>query len=260
MQLIIIHILIENYLGFIIFHALGSGYTGKFIIVDLKKIKMINNIEFSLMDHDGRSYSYYVDVSVDGIEYTRLIDRTAFYYRSLQLLHFPSRPVQFIKLVGTRAINIPQNTVRFQVAGFKAMYTEGRDTVNSYLRPTNNIANLKTGAFVLEGAGGNNMLNDNLDEFTCHNIGQGCILLQLNEPYHISSIRMLLGCNRNYSNGYSFYIETSLDKEKWQMAVDKREESLSGWQQFSFTERPVIFIKIIGTKKDIVSSFCFSIS
>lgn len=113
------------------------------------------------------------------------------------------------------------------------------------------------GAMVIEGAGGNNMLNNKMDKFTCHEKNQGRILLQLNQPYNIDSIRMLLGNDQNNTNQYSFYIETSLDKEKWQMAVDKRNESLSGWQQFKFEERPVSFVKIIGTKADIVSCFVF---
>lgn len=44
------------------------------IIVKLGKIHIINYMEMLLMDKDARSYSYYIDVSLDGIEYKRLID------------------------------------------------------------------------------------------------------------------------------------------------------------------------------------------
>lgn len=54
--------------------------------------------------------------------------------------------------------------------------------------------------------------------------------------------------------------ETSLDNVKWQMAVDKRDVCLSGWQKFEFEERSVVFVKIVGTKADIVSSFSLKFS
>lgn len=44
-----------------------------------------------------------------------------------------------------------------------------------------------------------------------------------------------------------------MDKLNWEMAVDKRYENLSGWQEIDFDARPVIFIKITGTQTDIVS-------
>lgn len=223
-----------------------------------------------LLDKDRRSYSYYIDVSLDGVQYKRLIDCTAYYCRSWQYLYFPPRPVQFIKLVGTRVIGdsgyrekfcsmayngvmFVSDTNTFGVVGLEAMYIEGRKITNDFLRATFNVADTKYGAMVIEGAGGSNMLNDNLKQFTCHEIGEGLILLQLNQPYYISSLRMLLGTDKNNTNQYSFFIETSLDNENWQLAVDKRDESLSGWQQFQFEERPVVFVKIVGTQFDIVS-------
>lgn len=152
----------------------------------------------------------------------------------------------------------PHNTEEtFDIFDLKAMYIEDSKTTEAlaFLTPNDNIATTELGAIVIEGAGGNNMLNNKMYEFTCHEKNQGRILLQLNQPYKIKSIRMLLGNDQNYLNKYSFYIETSLDKEKWQMAIDKRDESLSGWQKFEFEERPVSFIKIIGTNPDIVSCF-----
>lgn len=233
-----------------------------------------------LIDNDLRSYSYFIDASVDGVQFKRLIDCSAHHCRSWQFLHFPSRPVQYIKLVGIRATNTSTNDIRyltwhdgtkfggcystFDVVGFKAIYIESQDMANykepGILRSVNNVANPKMGAMVIEGVGGNNMLNENIDEYTWHETNQGCILLQLNQPYYISSLRMLLGCDKNhirFQNKYSFYIQTSFDQEKWQMAVDKCNESLSGWQQFEFEERVVVFVKIVGTEANIVSTVLF---
>lgn len=46
------------------------------IIVELGEESIINYIQILLMNEDNRSYSYYVDVSLDGVEYTRLIVHT----------------------------------------------------------------------------------------------------------------------------------------------------------------------------------------
>lgn len=87
------------------------------------------------------------------------------------------------------------------------------------------------------------MLNENPDEFTCHEKGRN-ILLQL---------RMLLGNNMNFLNGYSFCIETFLNKSDWKIVVDKRDETVSGWQEFDFEPQPVAFIRITGNQSDIVN-------
>lgn len=71
------------------------------------------------------------------------------------------------------------------------------------------------------------------------------IVVQLGQPYFIGSMRLLLwDCD---SRTYSFYIETSINQKDWEMAVDKRDEQLRSWQQFTFDPRPVVFIKIVGT-------------
>lgn len=220
------------------------------IIVKLSKVYLVNYIEMLLRDADQRSYSYYIDVSLDGTQYKRLIDRTTTYCRSWQFLHFSTHPVQFIKLVGTRDLDSSLWTT-FDVAGFKAIYNDNQhENVHKdlgLLRPTSNVAIPKVGAIVLGGGWNCGMLNENMGDFSCHQKNDQ-IVLQLNQPYHIGSLRLLLGCNGSHTNQYSFYIETSLDNRDWKMAVDKREESLSGWQKFEFEERPVVFVKIVGTQ------------
>lgn len=245
------------------------------IIVDLEKVRFINHIKILLMDKDSRSYSYYIDVSLDGTEYTRLLDNTNSYHRSWQYLYFQSRPIRFIKLIGTRAIDIvrKRSGVRydrgytyvdsydsFDIVGLQSMFTTINypNLINGMTKPTRNISKMESGSIVVKGVGGNNMLNENPDEFTCHEKGSH-ILLQLNQPYHIDSLRMLLGNNMNFANKYSFCIETSMDKSNWKMAVDKRSEYLSSWHEFDFEARETTFIRITGTQSDIVSCVCIFI-
>ncbi|CAF1670742.1 unnamed protein product, partial [Didymodactylos carnosus] len=58
--------------------------------------------------------------------------------------------------------------------------------------------------------------------YTCHQLGSGGIVVQLSQPYVVSSMRILLWDVDNRSYGY--YIETSTDNTNWSMIVDKRNE------------------------------------
>ncbi|XP_031623782.1 BTB/POZ domain-containing protein 9-like [Contarinia nasturtii] len=246
----------------------GKKKISSSIIVDLGRVSMINFIRILLNDKDDRSYSYVVDTSIDGVQYETLINYTRNYCRSWQNLYFSPQPVQFIKLVGKGTIGmihrrhgfskffvnkIPYRS--FDVVGLQANYLSKQNVemIDGFIKPNYNIANFKIdfGVKVIKGVGGNNMLNDNPKEFTCHEKILGCILLQFNQPYYIGSLRMLLGNDKYNSNRYSFYIETSTDTKKWKMAVDKRSESLSGWQEFTFKPRPTTFIKLTGIQTDI---------
>lgn len=91
-------------------------------IINLFKLGMaymINNIELCLLDRDQRSYSYYVEVSIDQQDWIRVIDYTAYLCRSRQQLYFPQRVVKYIKIVGTRA----SLSRIFYLTSIKAMFT-----------------------------------------------------------------------------------------------------------------------------------------
>ena len=47
-----------------------------------------------LLAVDLRSYSYYIEVSMDDKDYDRIIDNTSYLCRSWQKLHFPARVVR----------------------------------------------------------------------------------------------------------------------------------------------------------------------
>ena len=54
-----------------------------------------------LWDCDGRSYSYYIEVSTNQQHWTVVADKTKEACRSWQILTFEKRPITFIKIVGT---------------------------------------------------------------------------------------------------------------------------------------------------------------
>lgn len=209
-----------------------------------------------LFDKDARAYSYRVDVSLDGWTFKRLFDHTKAYYRSWQNLYFQSRLIRFIKLVGIGAYDIKEwrrdahGFKTFDVVGMKAMYrtTNIPKLIHGIIKPSKNVATVECGAAVTDGLGGNNMLNVYLRDFTYHEIDSH-IIVRFNQGYVIDSLRMLL----NRLSEYSFCIETSRNGSDWEMAVDKREEALTGWQEFDFVPRAANYIKITGTKKDVVS-------
>lgn len=66
--------------------------------------------------------------------------------------------------------------------------------------PSENVANISASATVLEGVSRsrNALLNGNTRDYdwesgyTCHQLGSGCIVVQLAQPYIISSMRYML--------------------------------------------------------------------
>lgn len=125
--------------------------------------------------------------------------------------------------------------------------------INGIISPVENVATVEFGASVVKGISRikNNLITakvTNCSSLGCtsHQIGHGEILLQLGQPYVIGSLRFCL-YNLVASRESSFYIETSLNSQNWEMAVDRRDERCKSWQQFFFESRPVSFIKIVGT-------------
>ncbi|GLH13655.1 BTB/POZ domain-containing protein 9 [Gryllus bimaculatus] len=78
-------------------HQLGSGA----ILVQLGQPYWLGSMRLLLWDCDERSYSYYVEVSVNMWDWEVVADRTRESCRSWQLLRFPPRPVVYVRIVGT---------------------------------------------------------------------------------------------------------------------------------------------------------------
>lgn len=54
-----------------------------------------------LWDCDDRSYSYYIESSVNVWDWEMVVDYTRESCKSWQVIHFAPRPVVFIRIVGT---------------------------------------------------------------------------------------------------------------------------------------------------------------
>ncbi|XP_031628080.1 BTB/POZ domain-containing protein 9-like isoform X2 [Contarinia nasturtii] len=229
------------------YHYIGGTELSSSIIVDLGRPNTINFIRILLLDENYCSYSYFVESSLDGVEYERLIDYTKNYCRSWQSLYFPPQQVRYIKLVGTGTLSESHET--FDVARLQAMFRSkpNVEMVNGVFKPHFNVAkcSFDLGVIVIEGILGHAMFIDDEKTFTSQDVDTLCLMLQFNQPYYIGSLRMLLGNDHiRMTEKFSFYITTSLDKQHWTMAVDKRTELLSGWQEFEFKPRKTTFIRL----------------
>jgi len=221
------------------------------IVIGLGRPSIINNITLLLWDKDHRSYSYSIECSLDNQNWTPVVNYSKYLCRSTQQIFFLPKVVKYIRVLGTF------NSVNryFHLVTFKCSYTASvPEFRNCIIVPTSNVAFIRENALLIEGVSRNrNALIDGNTEnydwesgYTCHQIGSGCITIQLAQPYFIGSMRMLLwDCD---SREYSFYIEVSLDQNEWEMVVDKRQENCRCWQQMNFKARPVSFIKIVGTR------------
>ncbi|XP_035736604.1 BTB/POZ domain-containing protein 9-like [Vespa mandarinia] len=221
------------------------------ILIKLGTQCIINHIKMLLWDRDLRSYSYYIEVSVDQKHWVRIIDYTKYFCRSWQYLYFEPRVMVYIRIVGTN------NTVNkvFHVVSFEAYYRNHSEKLSEgFIIPTRNVAIMKFGATVTEGVSRirNALLNGDTSDYdwdsgyTCHQLGSGSILIQLGQPYIIDSMRLLLwDCDKR---SYSYYIEVSSNYLTWDLVVDKTKELCRSWQVLHFhPARPVVFIRIVGT-------------
>ncbi|XP_026471580.1 BTB/POZ domain-containing protein 9 isoform X2 [Ctenocephalides felis] len=230
-------------------HAITDA-EDQFIVVKLGCRYIVNHIKMLLWDRDTRAYSYYIEVSLDQESWEKVIDYRRYLCRSWQYLYFPSRAVQYIKIVGTN------NTVNkvFHLVSFEIMHSSSvPELQNDLVVPIKNIATSEFSATVVEGVSRNRdaLLNGDTSHYdwdsgyTCHQLGSGAILVQLGQPYIIGSIRLLLwDCD---DRSYSYYVETSVNYVDWEIVADKRKEPCRSWQLLTFNPHPVVYIRILGT-------------
>ncbi|XP_025116801.2 BTB/POZ domain-containing protein 9 isoform X2 [Bubalus kerabau] len=70
------------------------------IEIKLGQPSIINHIRILLWDRDSRSYSYFIEVSMDELDWIRVIDHSQYLCRSWQKLYFPARVCSFTPCPG----------------------------------------------------------------------------------------------------------------------------------------------------------------
>ncbi|XP_043916243.1 BTB/POZ domain-containing protein 9 [Protopterus annectens] len=220
------------------------------IEIKLGQPSIINHMRLLLWDRDSRSYSYYIEVSMDELDWVRVIDHSKFLCRSWQNLYFRPCVCRYIRIIGT------YNTVNkvFHLVAFECMFTNRPFTLeNGLLVPTDNVATISACASVIEGVSRsrNALLNGDTKNYdwdsgyTCHQLGSGAIVVQLAQPYMIGSIRLLLwDCD---DRSYSYYVEFSTNQQQWTVVADRTTVGCRSWQILSFERQPASLIRIVGT-------------
>ncbi|CAH8636942.1 unnamed protein product [Heterobilharzia americana] len=220
------------------------------IIIRLGKPSIVNTIRMQLWDRDLRSYSYSVDVSLDRSTWHRIVDYRNYMCRSWQTLHFPSRVIHFIRITGTR--NTFNRT--FHIITFRCLYSENVfQQIDCFMVPNYNVANIDHGAIVLEGVSrnrdalidGNIRMYDWNSGYTCHQLGNGAIVVQLAQPFLLRSMRFLLWDLDPRTYSYSVYV--SNDRLDWKLVRDASQEQCRSWQTITFPLQLVTFIRVVGT-------------
>ncbi|KAL6487916.1 hypothetical protein MHYP_G00045420 [Metynnis hypsauchen] len=231
-------------------HPIEEEGRGSGIQIRLGQPSIINHIRMLLWDKDSRSYSYYIEVSMDELDWVRVVDHSKFLCRSWQNLYFQARVCRFIRVVGTH------NTVNkvFHLVALECMYTQRPFVLeNGIAVPSENVATVQACASVVEGVSRcrNALLNGDTSHYdwdsgyTCHQLGSGAIVIQLAQPYMLSSMRLLLwDCDER---SYSYYVEVSTNQQQWVRVVDRTRVTCRSWQTLQFERHPASFIRIVGT-------------
>ncbi|KAM9420864.1 BTB/POZ domain-containing protein 9-like isoform 1-T2 [Salvelinus alpinus] len=218
--------------------------------IKLGQASIINHIRILLWDRDSRSYSYYIEVSMDELDWVRVVDHSKYLCRSWQNLFFTPRVARYVRIVGTH------NTVNkvFHLVAFECMFTHRSFTLEKgILVPNENVATIAACSSVIEGVSRsrNALLNGDTRNYdwdsgyTCHQLGSGAIVIQLAQPYTIGSLRLLLwDCDER---SYSYYIEVSTNQQQWTKVVDRTKVPCRSWQTLKFDKQPASFIRIVGT-------------
>ncbi|XP_050437812.1 BTB/POZ domain-containing protein 9-like [Adelges cooleyi] len=240
----------ENLIPQDYWRSVTYGINGR-TTLQLSEPSNINHIKMKMYGDDVGDYSYYIEVSMDKCDWVRVVDYSDYICRSVQLLWFHPRLMSFIRIVGSKIFN---KIFEF----FEVSYnTQGRHLVNirnGFVAPTYDVASTCMNATVLEGKNHNrryslldHYVNGDLERyhsFTFHELGKGRIVVQLAQPYMLSSMRMLLWGDVDVY--YSYTIEASVNNEDWTVVVDKFNELTRSWQLLQFQPMPIVFIRITG--------------
>ncbi|XP_050426643.1 BTB/POZ domain-containing protein 9-like [Adelges cooleyi] len=220
-------------------------------MIKLRRPSTINYIKVMIWDGVSRIFSFYVEVSMNEQDWVRIVDHSHFFCRKIQYLWFHPRIVSYIRIRRTHS------TVKMTSKYFEVSFNTKRrhlvEIENGLVVPKYNVASLTMYAVLTTGVNnssthflldGDYNMYDRHHGYTYHALGSGCIVVQLDQPYMLSSMRMLLW---DYDEQHYMYtIEASVNNIVWEMVVDKSKELTQSWQLLQFDPRPIVFIRITG--------------
>lgn len=231
--------------------------------IDLGKPFIINTILIELSwKSEVNAFSYSVCIGMHNTsdsKWQMISDYMKFDCRGNQKVFMKDTVVRYILIKVTNPTSF-----RLDASRIEAMYsteTMPVDPTTFCIVPTRNITTVENHARVVEGVSRcrNALINGDKTSYdwdsgyTCHQIGSGLIMIQLAQPYIISSMRILLwNCDDRF---YSFYIAVSTNQIDWITVVDKTNDECRGWQELFFDPLPVVYIRLVGTRNSINEVF-----
>uniref|UniRef100_A0A7E4V361 BACK domain-containing protein n=1 Tax=Panagrellus redivivus TaxID=6233 RepID=A0A7E4V361_PANRE len=212
-------------------HRIGSSAEG--ILIDLGRPFLLNSIKMLIRYNN----SYWIDVSKDNINWTRVIDHSKYKCSLQQNLFFKERFVRLIRICYTAPVKTTFVKTTFVISQFEALYTTEPFKIHpkSTLIIPSNIITLVKNDLSMHGvcSFANNI---RISRYTV-NFSSG-IIVQLPQPYLIDTVKLLL-----LDNGvYCYTIQVSVDKVKWTPV--KSEQNVSSWRKIRFNRQPVVFINL----------------
>ncbi len=96
--------LLDGNLDYGLDHGFAIGRIGQPFTVTLRQVYQLREIRMLLWDRKPRSYNYIIATSVDGREFTPLVDRSQGIWTGWQQITFPPRPVKMIRVYPVKKI------------------------------------------------------------------------------------------------------------------------------------------------------------
>uniref|UniRef100_A0A7E4UTN4 BTB domain-containing protein n=1 Tax=Panagrellus redivivus TaxID=6233 RepID=A0A7E4UTN4_PANRE len=223
-------------------HDISSSY-GHYeqgIIVDLGRRYLLNSFKMLLVDnYNGlnfscNNYKYWIAVSEDNCNYTRVVDHSKYSCCNLQNLYFKERFARFIRICGTAPVD-----GAFAISRLEALYTTELvkiDPVTQLQIPFYNVASVTRNAVIRDEFSGSEFYSSVFLRL------HGGVIVQLPQPYLIDSMNLLLHENANYV--YNYKVEVSVNLLSWTCVFS--EKKVSAWRKLHFRKQPVVFVKISG--------------
>lgn len=109
----------SNHKYFLIYNSFSNQSGSGVIVIQLGQPYCIDSLRLLLWDCDMRTYSFYIETSINQKDWEMAVDKQEEQLRSWQSFIFTPRPVVFIKIVGTHNT---ANEVKFQFFYFKYLY------------------------------------------------------------------------------------------------------------------------------------------
>ena len=215
------------------------------IRIELTNPTIVNCIILHLHETDEVSYGYSIEVSRGGKKWKTIIDYSNFTCRGIQELYFPACLVKFFRIFGSRPNSnlqqmLPSNDM-FKLVSFECSYKENALQIGpkSVVIPNHNVINIQCQEDLYLG-----FFEDN---FISHIIEDGILIIQLGQPYYVSSIKFQLHpIHPELDCRFEYIVEVCDEYEEWEVVATRSRAKQGAWQVITFPARIVCWISING--------------